>query len=464
MGIVYTKEKIDKILIEFDNIYKSILYKERMLPDIRDGMRIVQRRILWAMLHLPNKGEKLIKSATVVGETIKYHPHGDSSIYQTLVNMVSSNNNLITGKGNWGYKKTVDRSKAAAMRYTECKLNKNCKNYLYYIKWAPTYLNDTNMIEVENIPVIIPYSLICGFYGIVKDLGVSNIPSFKIDDLRKRLRYLINKKFKLNLSDIEDKYYMPYYGDDKLKPSGNIEDLYQTGKCKIRVPPVISINHKDKIIKVKAVADDLNLLSAISSLYNNKKVSPVFEFIDSGSKGVFELIIKYNDKYKKKSDIISFAKFIEIIKQKLTANISYNILVYDEFNKYPLIGIDNWLLLCFDNIVKFENLRLKSIIDKLEKKIKEFTILLLVRPIIKEYLNKYNTLNKSIFEKIKKDIISNLKIDQKLLTDILQLSIKQLLYVDIDIDVLNKEMIQYKNMLNDKSINKYIVDTYLNQL
>src|SRR3989338_4942814 len=106
--------------------YAMSVIVARALPDVRDGLKPVQRRILWAMWETGLKSNvKFRKSAAVVGEVMKsYHPHGDASIYDTLVRMAqyfSLRYPLITGQGNWG---SIDGDNAAAMRYTECRLSK----------------------------------------------------------------------------------------------------------------------------------------------------------------------------------------------------------------------------------------------------------------------------------------------------------------------------------------------------
>ncbi len=191
--------KIEKreITIELQESYLDYAMSvivSRALPDVRDGLKPVQRRILWAMWETGLKaGTKLRKSAAVVGEVMKsYHPHGDSSIYDAMTRMVqdfSLRYPLIEGQGNWG---SVDGDSAAAMRYTECRLSKISEELLFDIEketvdWLPNYDASTN--EPKVLAAKLPNLLLNGTIGIAVGMA-PNTPPHNLTELIDAILYL----------------------------------------------------------------------------------------------------------------------------------------------------------------------------------------------------------------------------------------------------------------------------------
>ena len=176
--------------------YAMSVIVSRALPDVRDGLKPVQRRILWAMWETGLKaGTKLRKSAAVVGEVMKsYHPHGDSSIYDAATRMVqdfSLRYPLIEGQGNWG---SVDGDSAAAMRYTECRLAKISEELLLDIEketvdWQPNY--DGSVEEPKVLPAKLPNLLLNGTVGIAVGMA-TNIPPHNIREVIDASLHLID--------------------------------------------------------------------------------------------------------------------------------------------------------------------------------------------------------------------------------------------------------------------------------
>ena len=174
--------------------YAMSVIVSRALPDVRDGLKPVQRRILWAMWETGLKaGTKLRKSAAVVGEVMKsYHPQGDSSIYDAMTRMVqdfSLRYPLIEGQGNWG---SVDGDSAAAMRYTECRLSKISEELLFDIEketvdWIPNY--DASTSEPKVLTAKLPNLLLNGTIGIAVGMA-TNIPPHNLTELIDAILYL----------------------------------------------------------------------------------------------------------------------------------------------------------------------------------------------------------------------------------------------------------------------------------
>src|SRR3989344_4264027 len=167
--------------------YAMSVIVSRALPDVRDGLKPVQRRILWGMWDAGVTADaKLRKSADVVGEVMgKYHPHGDSSIYQTIVRMVqdfSFRYPLCIGQGNWG---SVDGDEAAAMRYTETKLARISESLLTDIEketvdWQPNYSGTKQ--EPKFLPAKLPQLLLNGTAGIAVGMA-TNIPPHNLNEV-----------------------------------------------------------------------------------------------------------------------------------------------------------------------------------------------------------------------------------------------------------------------------------------
>ena len=167
--------------------YAMSVIVARALPDVRDGLKPVQRRILWAMWETGLKsGAKLRKSAAVVGEVMKsYHPHGDASIYDAVTRLVqdfSLRYPLIQGQGNWG---SIDGDNAAAQRYTECKLSKISEELLFDVEketvdWADNY--DGSVKEPKVLPARIPNLLLNGAVGIAVGMA-TNIPPHNLKEV-----------------------------------------------------------------------------------------------------------------------------------------------------------------------------------------------------------------------------------------------------------------------------------------
>lgn len=240
--------------------YAMSVIAARALPDVRDGLKPVQRRIMYAMIELNNGPDKPHrKCARIVGDTMgKYHPHGDSSIYGALVNLAqdwSTRYPLVDGHGNFG---SVDGDGAAAMRYTEARLSKISIEMLRDIK-KDTVDFIPNFDETEKEPVVLPSRfpnlLVNGTSGIAVGMA-TNIPPHNlrevIDGVVKIIdNYEIDKETEIEelLKIIKGPDFPT--GAEILGTSG-IEQAYRTGRGKIRVRAVSNIepmeNGKNRIV------------------------------------------------------------------------------------------------------------------------------------------------------------------------------------------------------------------------
>ena len=278
--------------------YAMSVIASRALPDVRDGLKPVQRRILYAMIELNNGPDKPHrKCARIVGDTMgKYHPHGDSSIYGALVNLAqdwSTRYPLVDGHGNFG---SVDGDGAAAMRYTEARLSKISMEMLADIN-KDTVDFIPNFDETEKEPTVLPSRypnlLVNGTSGIAVGMA-TNIPPHN-------LREVINGVLKIieniqNDSDTTIEEILEIIkGPDfptgaEILGTRGIEEAYRTGRGKIRVRAVTNIepmeNGKNRIVvtELPYMVNKAKLIEKISELHRDKKVDGITDLRDETSR------------------------------------------------------------------------------------------------------------------------------------------------------------------------------------
>lgn len=279
--------------------YAMSVIVARALPDVRDGLKPVQRRILYAMKELglsPDKPHR--KSARIVGDTMgKYHPHGDSSIYGALVNMAqewSTHYPLVDGHGNFG---SVDGDGAAAMRYTEARLSKIAMEMLADIN-KDTVNFSPNFDETEKEPDVLPCrfpNLLCnGTTGIAVGMA-SNIPPHNIKETIDAVVKMINNRIDENRDTEIEELMSVIQGPDF--PTGatiigrrGIEEAYRTGKGKIIVRAVTNIepmqNGKNRIVVTELPygVNKAKLIEKIAELVKDKRVDGITDLADQSSR------------------------------------------------------------------------------------------------------------------------------------------------------------------------------------
>ena len=270
--------------------YAMSVISARALPDARDGLKPVQRRVLFSMIELNNGPDKPHrKCARIVGDTMgKYHPHGDSSIYGALVNMAqdwSTRYPLVDGHGNFG---SVDGDGAAAMRYTEARLSRISMEMLADIN-KNTVDFVPNFDETEKEPVVLPSRfpnlLVNGTSGIAVGMA-TNIPPHNLREVIAAVVRMIdnrvNEDRETSLEEIMEIIKGPDFptGATILGKRG-IEEAYRTGRAKIKVRAVTSIetmpNGKSRIIvtELPYMVNKARLIEKIAELVKEKKVDGI---------------------------------------------------------------------------------------------------------------------------------------------------------------------------------------------
>ena len=289
------KKTMEKFYID----YAMSVIASRALPDVRDGLKPVQRRILYAMIELNNGPDKPHrKCARIVGDTMgKYHPHGDSSIYGALVNMAqewSTRYMLVDGHGNFG---SVDGDGAAAMRYTEARLSKISMEMLADIN-KDTVDFGPNFDETEKEPLVLPSRypnlLVNGTTGIAVGMA-TNIPPHNLKEVIGAVVKIIDNQVQEDRNTTMEEILQIVKGPDfptggMILGTSGIEEAYRTGRGKIRVRAITDIepmqNGKNRIVvtELPYMVNKARLIEKIAELVRDKKVDGITDLRDESNR------------------------------------------------------------------------------------------------------------------------------------------------------------------------------------
>ena len=283
---VNIREEMKKCYID----YAMSVIVGRALPDVRDGLKPVHRRILYAMNELGMTPDKPFKKcARIVGEVLgKYHPHGDSSIYGALVNMAqewSTRYMLVDGHGNFG---SVDGDGAAAMRYTEARLSKISMELISDINkdtvdFIPNF--DETEKEPSVLPARFPNLLVNGTTGIAVGMA-TNIPPHNLREIIAAVVKIIDNRIEEDRETTIEELLEIVKGPDfptgaEILGTRGIEEAYRTGRGKIRVRAVTNIepmaNGKNRLVvtELPYMVNKARLIEKIADLVKEKKVDGI---------------------------------------------------------------------------------------------------------------------------------------------------------------------------------------------
>lgn len=302
-----TQEKIIPVFIEEEMKRSYLAYSMsvivgRALPDVRDGLKPVHRRILFAMKELNLEYPKPYKkSARIVGEVLgKYHPHGDTAVYDTMVRMVqefSLRYPLVDGQGNFG---SVDGDAAAAMRYTEARLSAIADPLLADIDkntvdFVPNF--DASLQEPSLLPAALPNLLVNGSSGIAVGMA-TNMPPHNLGEVIDGVMHLIDHN-EATIKELSKFVHGPDF------PTGGIicgregiRDAYETGRGKVLIRAKASIErqkgNRDSIIvtEIPYQVNKANLITAIADLVQNKAVDGITDIRDESDKDGIRIVIE----------------------------------------------------------------------------------------------------------------------------------------------------------------------------
>ena len=287
--------------------YAMSVISARALPDVRDGLKPVQRRILYSMIELNNGPDKPHrKCARIVGDTMgKYHPHGDSSIYEALVKLAQEWNTrypLVDGHGNFG---SIDGDGAAAMRYTEARLTKISMEMLADIN-KDTVDFIPNFDETEKEPTVLPSRypnlLVNGASGIAVGMA-TNIPPHNLKEVTDAAVKIIDNRINEDRETEIDEILNIVKGPDfptgaEILGKAGIEEAYRTGRGKIRVRAISDIepmaNGKQRIVvtELPYMVNKALLIQKIADLVKNKRVDGITDLRDESSREGMRVVIE----------------------------------------------------------------------------------------------------------------------------------------------------------------------------
>lgn len=345
-GIVYAGDQHRSIKQEMESCYLEYAMSvivSRALPDVRDGLKPVHRRILYSMHEQwLRSGAKFRKSATVVGAVLwNYHPHGDSSVYEAMVRMAqdfSLRYPLVHGQGNFG---SMDGDGAAAYRYTEAKMTKLSEFLLADIEKETVDFRDnfdTTKQEPTVLPTRVPNLLMNGVMGIAVGMA-TNIPPHNLTELINAVKFLLEKN---NDDEVSVEDLMEYIKGPDFPTGGMVYDkeallkAYSTGRWSVVVRWVANIEEGKKgrnIINISEIPYGLNkasLVEKIADLVRDKKIVGISDIRDESNKDSVRIIIEI------KKD--AFPKKILNLLYKLTplqTSFGYNMIGLGERGRQP---------------------------------------------------------------------------------------------------------------------------------
>ncbi len=294
---VNIEQEIKKSYLE----YSLSVIIGRAIPDVRDGLKPVHRRILYAMHDLSNTYNRPHKkSARVVGDVIgKYHPHGDSAVYDALVRMAqpfSMRDVLVNGQGNFG---SIDGDAAAAMRYTEVRMSRITSEFLSDIEketvdFRPNY--DNSLVEPVVLPTKVPNLLLNGSSGIAVGMA-TNIPPHNLDELIGGLLLLLDDP-ECTIQDLMGHIKAPDFPTGASLYAGKgLRDAYETGRGSIKIRGVVEIEQRKKgyeSIVIREIPYALNkssMVEKIAALVNDRKIEGVSDLRDESDRKGIRVVI-----------------------------------------------------------------------------------------------------------------------------------------------------------------------------
>jgi len=298
-GRINSREITDELRESFLDYAMSVIV-DRALPDVRDGLKPVQRRILWAMWESGlTSGAKTRKSATVVGDVLgKYHPHGDSSVYEAMVRLAqdfSVRYPLVIGQGNFG---SIDGDGAAAYRYTEAKMSKIAEELLSDIDkktvdFMPNF--DGTHDEPTVLPAKIPNLLLNGTVGIAVGMA-TNIPPHNLGEILTASSYLIDNPEASSAELMEFIKGPDFPTGGVVYDKKGIIEAYSSGKGKMTMRGVAEV--EDKRIVVTEIPYQVNkseLIMKLAELVQEKRIEGIKDIRDESDKNIRIVINLKND-------------------------------------------------------------------------------------------------------------------------------------------------------------------------
>lgn len=451
--------------------YSLSVLLSRALPDVKDGLKPVQRRILYAMYDmnlLPNKQYK--KCASIVGEVLgKYHPHGDSSVYEALVRLAqdfSLNYPLILGQGNFG---SIDGDPAAAYRYTEAKLSEIGILMLKDIEentvdFKPNF--DNSYQEPIILPSAFPNLLVNGSMGIAVGMA-TNIPPHNLKEVINALTYLIDNP-KATIKDILEFIKGPDFPTGGVVYTSKlIKSIYSTGKGILKIEgkyKLETINKKQYLIiyEIPYSVNKSKLVKEIAEAIKDKKLPYITDIIDQSSHNDIRILLELRNDFKNEEEIINY------LRNFTSFRISFSLMFIAVNGNIPKqYNILELLVEFLNHRIQILKRKIKNLLEKssykafmLKALIKATSKINEVIQIIKESTNYNNA---------KENLMKFLSITDKQAQYILQLQLQRLTKLEInslqnEYKLLLDKIKEYSKILEDENKIKQIIKEELLEL
>jgi len=363
------KEYTEKAYLD----YSMYVIMDRALPQIGDGLKPVQRRIIYAMSELGlSAGQKPKKSARTVGDVIgKFHPHGDSACYEAMVLMAQSFSYrypIVDGQGNWG--STDDPKSFAAMRYTESRLTPYAKSLLQElgqgtVDWVPNF--DGTMDEPVVLPARLPNLLLNGTTGIAVGLS-TDVPPHNLKEVASALIHLIDTP-KATIAALMKHIKGPDYptGGELVSPRDDIKQIYTTGSGTLRLRASYKIENGDIVImSLPHQISGSKILEQIATQMRNKKLPQVEDLRDeSDHEEPTRLVISPRSNRVDKNELMSH--LFSTTSLERTVRVNMNIIGLDGRPQgFNLLGLlKEWIQFRKETVKRRLAHRLQIVVDRL---------------------------------------------------------------------------------------------------
>ena len=353
--------------------YSMYVILDRALPQIGDGLKPVQRRIIYAMSELGlSAGQKPKKSARTVGDVIgKFHPHGDSACYEAMVLMAqdfSYRYPIVDGQGNWG--STDDPKYFAAMRYTESRLKPYAKSLLQElgqgtVDWVPNF--DGTMAEPEVLPARLPNLLLNGTTGIAVGMS-TDVPPHNLNEVASALVHLLDNP-KVTVTGLMKHIKGPDYptGGELVSPRDDIKAIYRTGSGTLRLRASYKVENGDIVITALPYQiSGSKILEQIATQMRNKKLPQVDDLRDeSDHEEATRLVISPRSNRVDKEELMSH--LFSTTSLERTIRVNMNIIGLDgRPRSFDLVGLlSEWLKFRKETVKRRLQHRLQIVVDRL---------------------------------------------------------------------------------------------------
>lgn len=428
------KEEISEMYSE----YGRYINKYRSFPYDQDGLKISERRILYSEYLTARK--KLTKSAEVVGFCIgKLHPHGDSSSYATLVQLV--NNGLSDYNGNFGTNIGLHSEPAAAMRYTEVKMKQEVLDLAFdLIDYVPKESLELPMEEPIYLPTRLPFCLL-NSSSYCKGIGFgfrTHIPAYRREDLIKRLSWLLGYiKEEPIIRPITDCVYGST--DEEFR------QILTTGKGKLLYKGKLEVDRESKSVIVRSISPSKTFKSILNGLRDDIEVQKNVGFIDESHENMTKVrftIIKRGH---------SLDRLIAKLNVLVTGSVTFECNMCDKDGDIKLVSVDNMLLETYNMFKETNGVMLKDLIAKCQQVIDELNMVAKIKKVLPDRIKQYPDDFDSLVTTLNQDTNIEINVIKELFD---KYTVPRIIKCKTDTDQKENEKNDYINKLNN-------IDTYV---